>query len=102
MRLFFLILIFILALQQYHLWFRKNGLQDHYNLEKEVALIKADTDELMQRNQMMFSEIEDLRYEYEEQGIDLKPQGDLMNWYAWFSFEEVARKLASELGIFDE
>lgn len=49
-----------------------------------------------------YAEIEDLRYEYEEMtGCKLKPQGDLMNWYAWFSFEEVARKLANELGVFD-
>ena len=75
MRLFFLILIFILALQQYHLWFRKNGLQDHYNLEKEVALIKADTDELMQRNQMMFSEIEDLRRGY--QAVEERARNEL-------------------------
>ena len=48
-----------------------------------------------------YSEIEDLRYEYEEMtGCILKPQGDLMNWYAWFSYEEEARKLAIELGIF--
>ena len=46
-----------------------------------------------------YREIEDLRFEYEEQGIELKPTGDLMNWYAWFSFEETARKLAEELGI---
>ena len=50
-----------------------------------------------------YSEIEDLRYEYEEMtGCKLEPQGDLMNWYAWFSFEEVARKLAIELGVFSE
>lgn len=47
-----------------------------------------------------YSEIEDLRYEYEEMtGVTLQPQGDLMNWYAWFSFEEVARQLATELNI---
>ncbi len=46
-----------------------------------------------------YNEIEDLRHEYEEQGIELRPQGDLMNWYAWLAFEETARILAEELGI---
>lgn len=47
-----------------------------------------------------YAEIESLRYEYEEMtGVSLQPQGDLMNWYAWFSFEEVARQLACELNI---
>ena len=46
-----------------------------------------------------YDEIETIRNEYQEQGVELKPQGDLMNWYAWLSFEETARKLAEELGI---
>lgn len=48
-----------------------------------------------------YDEIEDLRQTYEEQtGMTLQPQGDLMNWHAWFAFEEVARNLAVELEIF--
>ena len=47
-----------------------------------------------------YDEIEDLRYELEQSlGEALKPDGDLKNWYAWFGFEETARKLADELGI---
>ena len=61
MRLFMLVLIFLLAIQQYHLWFGKNGLQDKHALIKEVAIIEASNAELTQRNQMMFSEIEDLK-----------------------------------------
>ena len=47
-----------------------------------------------------YCEIEELRDEYEEEtGGALRVNGDLMNFYAWFAFEEVARKLACELGI---
>lgn len=61
MRLFLLVLVFLLAAQQYHLWLGKNGLQDNHRLTEEVALIEADNEQLRQRNQMMFSEIEDLK-----------------------------------------
>ncbi|MFT6985773.1 MAG: cell division protein FtsB [Psychromonas sp.] len=61
MRLFLFVLISLLAVQQYHLWFGKNGLQDNYALIQEVDLIVASNAELTQRNQMMFSEIEDLK-----------------------------------------
>ena len=49
--------------------------------------------------QTYYDEIDELRREFEEQGVNLKPQGDLMNWYAWFAFEETARAIAQELGI---
>ncbi|WP_354623513.1 cell division protein FtsB [Psychromonas sp. MME2] len=75
MKLFVLLLICLFALQQYHLWFCKNGLQDNYRLEKEVALIKADTEQLMQRNQMMFSEIEDLKQGH--QAIEERARNEL-------------------------
>ena len=61
MRLLMLVLIFLLALLQYHLWFGKNGLQDKHVLIQEVETIEASNAELKQRNQMMFSEIEDLK-----------------------------------------
>lgn len=47
-----------------------------------------------------YEEIESLRCEYEDlNGITLKPEGDLMNWYSWFAFETVARNLAESFGI---
>ena len=46
-----------------------------------------------------YYEIEGIRYECEQQGIELKPDGDLMNWYAWFAFEQTAQQLAQELDI---
>jgi cell division protein FtsB len=61
MRLFMLVLVFLLAVQQYHLWFGKNGLRDNNALKKEVDSIILSNEELKQRNQMMFSEIDDLK-----------------------------------------
>lgn len=61
MRLFMLVLVFLLAVQQYHLWFGKNGLRDNHALRKEVDSIILSNEELKQRNQMMFSEIDDLK-----------------------------------------
>ena len=61
MRLFMLVLTSLLVLLQYHLWSGKNGLQDKHALTKEVEIIEANNAELTQRNQMMFSEIEDLK-----------------------------------------
>lgn len=47
-----------------------------------------------------YNEIEELRYEFEEiLGSPLNSNGDLKNWYAWFAFEETARKLAGDLGL---
>jgi hypothetical protein len=44
-----------------------------------------------------YDEIEELREEYEEMvGEALKIQGDLKNFLAWFAFEEVAYKIASD------
>ncbi|MCP4321855.1 MAG: cell division protein FtsB [Psychromonas sp.] len=61
MRLFFLILIVLFALEQYHLWWGKNGLQDNHHLQEAVMLAEASNAELKQRNNMMFSEIDDLK-----------------------------------------
>ena len=61
MRLFMLVLVLLLGILQYHLWFGKNGLQDKHALTKEVEIIEASNAELIQRNQMMFSEIDDLK-----------------------------------------
>ena len=61
MRLFTLVLICLLAILQYHLWLGKNGLQDKHALVKEVEIITANNALLIQRNQMMYSEIKDLK-----------------------------------------
>ncbi|MCF8278230.1 MAG: hypothetical protein K9J17_15995 [Flavobacteriales bacterium] len=47
-----------------------------------------------------YDEIEELRLEnFEATGVAPVVQGDMKNWFAWFSFEETARMLADELGI---
>jgi len=61
MRLLIIVLVGLLAILQYHLWFGKNGLQDKYLVSNEVTIIQADNKKLKQRNEMMFSEIEDLK-----------------------------------------
>jgi hypothetical protein len=41
-----------------------------------------------------YTEIMELAEEVEEQtGIKLQHESDLKNWYAWFGFEETARKI---------
>lgn len=43
-----------------------------------------------------YEEIMELVEEYEEMlGEKLQWQGDMKNWFAWFSFEETARKLTT-------
>jgi len=61
MRLFFILLLCVFALEQYHLWWGKNGMQDNNLLQQEVTLAKQANAELLQRNQMMYSEIDDLK-----------------------------------------
>ena len=43
-------------------------------------------------------EIFELESDLEEQGIEVKPESDKLNWYAWFGFEETARKIYEQLG----
>jgi cell division protein FtsB len=61
MRLFVFLMLCLLVLLQYHLWFGKNGLGDRHALQEEVTLILENNSELRQRNQMMYSEIKDLK-----------------------------------------
>ena len=61
MRLLMFIFIFLFSLLQYHLWFGKNGLQEHNELVKEVELAESGNEELVIRNQVMFSEIDSLK-----------------------------------------
>jgi hypothetical protein len=47
-----------------------------------------------------YNDIEELRQEYEaEIGEPIRIDGDLKNFLAWFAFEEVAKQLASEIGL---
>ncbi|MGN5650969.1 DUF7222 domain-containing protein [Bacillus sp. Brlt_9] len=43
-----------------------------------------------------YDEIMELKEHFEDMtGQNLNPQGDLKNWYAWFSFEETVLQLYS-------
>jgi len=55
-----------------------------------------DTHEFFERH---YDEIEEIRAELEEQGLELKlpSQSDLKNFFAWLGFEERARELYDEL-----
>lgn len=47
-----------------------------------------------------YDEIEDMRMDYEcEIGEPLRVHSDLKNWFAWFAYEQTARRIAEELGI---
>ena len=61
MRLFFVVLLCVLGLELYHLWFGKNGMQDNRYFKQEVELATKSNAELILRNNMMFSEIDDLK-----------------------------------------
>jgi len=61
MRLLLFVFVFLFSLLQYHLWFGKNGLQDNREYRKAVELATASNTELTTRNQMMFSEIDNLK-----------------------------------------
>lgn len=61
MRLFNLILLIILLLLQYRLWFGKNSVADYHELKQAVARQQIDNSKLIQRNGLMYAEIDDLR-----------------------------------------
>ncbi|HIP76679.1 MAG TPA: cell division protein FtsB [Psychromonas hadalis] len=61
MRVFIVFLVTLLGLQQYHLWFGKNGLQDHEVLVNAVALSVKNNALLIKRNQKMYAEIKELK-----------------------------------------
>ena len=47
-----------------------------------------------------YDEIEDMRMDYEDDlGEPLRINGDLKNRFAWFAYEETARRIADDLGI---
>ncbi|WP_413702432.1 cell division protein FtsB [Psychromonas sp. KJ10-10] len=56
-----MVLLCVFALEQYHLWWGKNGMKEHHQLENAVMLAKQGNNDLMKRNNMMFSEIDDLK-----------------------------------------
>lgn len=60
MRLFVLILAFLLLVFQYNFWFGKNGYWEYQHTEKEIAARQQENKQLAQRNQLIAAEIKDL------------------------------------------
>jgi hypothetical protein len=40
-----------------------------------------------------YEDIMELREEWENMGVEVKPDGDLKNWFAWWSFEVVTSEM---------
>ena len=55
------ILVLMLILLQWRLWVGDGGVQELTQLEQELAAQKAENESLQQRNQMLESEILDLK-----------------------------------------
>lgn len=55
------ILLLVLVLLQWRLWVGDGGVQELTQLEQELAAQKAENEALQQRNQMLESEILDLK-----------------------------------------
>lgn len=55
------VLLLILVLLQWRLWVGDGGVQELTQLEQELAAQKAENEALQQRNQMLESEILDLK-----------------------------------------
>ncbi|MFV0574973.1 MAG: cell division protein FtsB [Vibrio sp.] len=65
MRLFTLILLFVLATLQYDLFWGKNGIFDYQAVHADIEVQQEVNNSLKKRNDLMFAEIDDLR-----QGLD--------------------------------
>ena len=61
MRLFTLVLMLVMALLQQKLWFGKNGLVEYRQTSEDVIRQQADNQQLKERNQMLYKEIDDLK-----------------------------------------
>ena len=61
MRLFTLVLMLVLGLLQQQLWFGKNGLVEYRQTSESVVRQEADNQQLKERNQMLYKEIDDLK-----------------------------------------
>ena len=61
MRLFTLILMLVLGVLQQQLWFGKNGLVEYRQTSDNVLRQQADNQQLKERNEMLYKEIDDLK-----------------------------------------
>lgn len=61
MRLFIFSLLSLLAIQQYTLWFGKNGIEKNHVVAAEVNVALEKNQLLIDRNQLMYAEIYNLK-----------------------------------------
>jgi len=61
MRLFTLILILLLVLLQRQLWLGNNGLAEYRRTSELVVAQQADNQQLKERNELIYKEIDDLK-----------------------------------------
>lgn len=61
MRLFTLLVIGLVLILQYRIWFGDDGLREYRQLQQQIDRQMETNDALVQRNQLMFADIEDLR-----------------------------------------
>lgn len=61
MRLFTLILMLVLGVLQQQLWFGKNGLVEYRQTSDNLLRQQADNQQLKERNEMLYKEIDDLK-----------------------------------------
>ena len=55
------ILLIFLLLLQYRLWFGKNSVPDYMALKQEVARQEQANNKLIQRNKLLYADIDDLK-----------------------------------------
>ncbi|MCE0494198.1 cell division protein FtsB [Vibrio salinus] len=65
MRIFVLVLVFLLGWLQYTLWLGKNGIFDYETISVEIKTQEQVNKNLRARNKEMYAEIDDLK-----QGLD--------------------------------
>ena len=61
MKIILITLIFLLTLLQYEFWFSEGGIKTVWQLEKNIAQQKKVNTELDKRNEILVTEIKDLR-----------------------------------------
>jgi cell division protein FtsB len=61
MRIISAILLFSVLALQYRLWFGKNSVPDYLALKEEVSRQQQTNDKLIQRNKILYAEIDDLK-----------------------------------------
>lgn len=62
MRIITILLLIFLTLLQYRIWAGKNSVSDYLTLDENVIRQKQNNEKLIQRNKIIYAEIDDLKY----------------------------------------